>query len=253
MNLYPAITTITPEERSHFLAVAKTVQTEITVVPNGVGAEAVSGFSDRARGRSVVFWGNLDFPPNWTSVKFFYEQVFLPHLADKDVAFEIIGRGGEAHLAEVFRDPRVIHHGFSKDLYALLSRQGAMVNPMVEGGGLKNKVLEAFACGIPVVSTSLGLDGIAASDGRHCLIANNPEAFGSQVLAVLDSSHDWRKMAAEARSLVLQKYSWTSAGRTLADCMFHVLLNRRPSLLSAGGERPACDHPGNVSGSERST
>jgi glycosyltransferase involved in cell wall biosynthesis len=163
----------------------------------------------------VVFWGNLDFPPNWTAVRYFYEQVFRPHLVDKDVRLHIVGRGGDGHLAAVFRDPRVTRHGFVDDLYELLGRHALMVNPMVQGGGMKNKVLEAFACGIPVVSTGLGLDGIDAQAGIHCQVADDPATFARLALGLLDDPELSRRQAYAARQLVEEHYTWARSAAQL--------------------------------------
>jgi glycosyltransferase involved in cell wall biosynthesis len=214
---YPAVTTISGQERNHLLKVTGAPPDRITVVPNGVGTGALDGFRDGPRGRSIVFWGNLDFPPNWTAVRHFHERVFKPYLSGRGLSFEIIGRGGEQQLAEVFASEGVTRHGFVDDLYDLLGRQGVMINPMIQGGGMKNKVLEAFASGIPVVSTPLGLDGIEARDAEHCIIASTPEELAAGVLRLVDHPELARRMGTAARSLVAARYTWRRSAGTLKD------------------------------------
>ena len=90
-----------------------------------------------------------------------------------------------------------------------------MVNPMVEGSGLKNKVLEAFALGIPVVSTCLGVEGIDVEPGTHCAVSDSPKEFASAVLGFLDSEDEARRISQAARALVVDSYSWQRAGSML--------------------------------------
>lgn len=205
---YPAVTTISGQERDHLLRVSGVPGDRVLVIPNGASRAALDGFREGPRERAVVFWGNLDFPPNWTAVRYFYEQVFRDRLAPEGVGFHVIGRGGDAPLGEVFRDPRVTRHGFVDDLYELLGGLAVMVNPMVQGGGMKNKVLEAFACGIPVVSTTLGLDGIDAEPGVQCRTADDPAGFADATLGLLNDRQCADTQARAARALVEERYIW---------------------------------------------
>ncbi len=243
MERYPAVTTISGQERAHLLNVAGAPAERITVVPNGVGAEALGGFRDGPRGRSVVFWGNLDFPPNWTAVRYFHERVFRPHLSGQGVSLQVIGRGGEQELAEVFASEGVSRHGFVDDLYGLLGRQGVMVNPMIQGGGMKNKVLEAFACGIPVVSTPLGLDGIDARDGEHCVVASTPEDLAAGILKMLDCPEVAKQLSSAARSLVESRYTWDRAAATLKGLIDGLANPTGPVARSGQWADPGGDFP----------
>lgn len=213
VNRYPAITTISPQERDQLLKVSAAPKQRVTVIPNGVGQAALDAYSEAPRERSVVFWGNLDFPPNWTAIRFFYERIFREKLAPAGIGFHVIGRGGDGPLAAVFRDSLVTRHGFVDDIYGLLGGPAVMVNPMIQGGGMKNKVLEAFACGIPVVSTALGLDGINAQAGIHCLVAEDAPEFADAVRKLLDDEQYSLEQARSARRLVEDHYTWAqSAG-----------------------------------------
>ncbi len=148
-------------------------------------------------------------------VRFFYDEVFRDRLAPAGIAFHVIGRGGEEPLADVFSDTRVVRHGFVDDLYELLGGMAVMVNPMIQGGGMKNKVLEAFASGIPVVSTTLGLDGIDAQAGVHCQAADSPEGLADAVFALLEDEALARRQARSARQLVEEQYTWTGSAARL--------------------------------------
>lgn len=144
---FDVTTTIAEPDRQGLLASSGVVAERVVVLPNGVAQEALdAGDRPSQPDRSIVFWGNLDFPPNWTAVRFFFDSVFLPYLADADVKWHIYGRGGGEHLRDVMEHPRIQSEGFRERLFEEIAGKGVMINPMVEGSGLKNKVLEAFAC-----------------------------------------------------------------------------------------------------------
>ena len=86
---------------------------------------------------------------------------------------------------------------------------------MRAGGGTRLKILEAIALGRPVVSTSLGCEGLDVTDGRHLLIADTPEEFAAKVILLLKNPRRRQELAAEARTLVEKIYDWAVIGRKL--------------------------------------
>ena len=209
-------TTISGADRDCLLEVSGVDANEVVVIPNGVSAAALATapLSGQPK-RSVVFWGNLDFPPNWTAVDFFYRRIFLPHLAGRDVDFHLIGKGADDSIRAIAEHPNVHLHGFVDDLYAEIASHGAMVNPMVEGSGLKNKVLEAFACRLPVVSTTMGIEAVGAEADKHYLVADDPEAFAASVLRCLDDADLSSSLTTAARRFVERHFEWDAIGDRL--------------------------------------
>lgn len=213
---FDVTTTISGADRDCLLEVSGVVPDKVVVIPNGVSSAALATAPVTGqRQRSVVFWGNLDFPPNWTAVDFFYRQIFLPYLAAESVDFHLIGKGADAAIRAMAEHPNVHLHGFVDDLYAEIASHGAMVNPMVEGSGLKNKVLEAFACRLPVVSTTMGIEAVGAEAGKHHLVADDPESFAAAVLRCLDDADLTASMTAAARQFVEQHFEWDAIGARL--------------------------------------
>lgn len=213
---FDVTTTISGADRDCLLEVSGVDADKVVVIPNGVsGAALATAPATGEAKRSVVFWGNLDFPPNWTAVEYFYRQVFLPYLAEQDVEFHLIGKGADDSIRAIAEHPNVHLHGFVDDLYAEIASHGAMVNPMVEGSGLKNKVLEAFACHLPVVSTTMGIEAVGAEAGTHHLVADDPEAFAAAVLRCLDDADLAASLTAAARQFVERHFEWDAIGDRL--------------------------------------
>ncbi len=210
--------TISGADRDCLLEISGVAPDRVCVIPNGVSSDALNrAAAGDDRKRSVVFWGNLDFPPNWTAVHYFNREVFTPHLAETGVEWHIIGKGADASIRDVANHPNVHLHGFVDDLYAEIATHGAMVNPMVEGSGLKNKVLEAFACHLPVVSTTMGMEAVGALSGEHCLVADDPAEFAAGVMRCLDDSRFASGMAAAARRFVEDRFEWSAIGDQLQE------------------------------------
>lgn len=208
--------TIGEPDRQSLLRTARVRSDKVCVLPNGVSAEALQvGSGPRIRDRSVVFWGNLDFPPNWTAVRYFYENVFRPYLAESSITFWLVGRGGGEVINNIGKDPNVRMAGYCENLFPFVANKGVMVNPMVEGSGLKNKVLEAFACMIPVVSTRLGIEALPVKHGQECFVTDEPEAFATFVLEILDNPDIADSVTRSARALVEKQFTWNVIGDKL--------------------------------------
>ncbi len=211
-------TTISDPDRHSLLQGAGVPSCKVSVIANGVAHRALMvPYTKTGQIRSVVFWGNLDFAPNWTALEYFYENIYVPYLAEEGIEFHIIGRGAGSGIEKMLLSPGVVIHGYVEQLYQEIGRHGVMVNPMVEGGGLKNKVLEAFACHVPVVSTSLGIDSIDAEPGKHFLRGDSPLEFAKAVKRVLSDQELATRMRLAARQLVEQEFMWDGIGDQFCD------------------------------------
>ena len=213
-------TTVADADRTCLLEVSGAHPGRVVVIGNGVSSDALGRKNRGAeRKRSVVFWGNLDFPPNWTAIDYFNREIFLPHLAEHGVEWHIIGRGADESIRELATHPLIHLHGFVEDLFAEISSHGVMINPMVEGSGLKNKVLEAFACRLPVVSTTMGIEAIGTGPGEHYLVADDAHAFACAVTRCLEDEDMVARMTTAARQLVEDQFEWNAIGEQLSQLL----------------------------------
>jgi glycosyltransferase involved in cell wall biosynthesis len=183
--------------------------------PGTVGA-GLEG-ADHAAGIELVFTGTMDYRPNVDAVLWFAETI-LPRLREAvpDVRCLAVGKAPDARLrAAAERRPGLIVTGGVPDVRPYLARAALYVVPMRMGSGVRLKVLEAMAAGVPVVSTRVGLEGIAAVDGEHALLADTPGAFAAAVLRLLADPTLGARLAGGARALVEQRYDWSRLTPTL--------------------------------------
>lgn len=191
-------------------------QIPVEVIPNGVNAALVHTVIRRTpTRRGVVFWGNLGFHPNAEAMRFFYENVYLPHLAPLGIEFAVIGSNAPDWLqAKAEHDPSLRLLGFVPDLTEVVNDYPIMVAPLISGSGLKNKVLEAFALGLPVVATPMAVEAIPeAIEGQHYMGGESPDQLAHAIKRLLDDLPTRTRLAEAARCLVEGHYSWNSVGR----------------------------------------
>jgi glycosyltransferase involved in cell wall biosynthesis len=191
-------------------------QEKIIDIPNGVNPSLLTktwNQVDEITG-GIAFWGGLDFSPNTTAVHYFYDEIFLPYLSDKEINWFIIGRNPSSKMQKMAEKHKNISlTGYVEDLYEFVSRIPIMVNPMQIGSGLKNKVLEAFALERLVISNQLGVEAIPAIPGVHYINAGNPKEFAQAILEYSSNKQARKQIGMAARCLVEDKYKWDTVSR----------------------------------------
>lgn len=210
----------------------------VAVVPNGVDVEffdpGVVGSASAAD--NIVFTGRLDYRPNLDGICWFLDEV-LPRIRRQypDAGVTVVGNGGPDELAAVAR-PGVTVTGLVPDLRPYLASAACVVAPIRMGGGTRLKVLEALAMARPLVSTSLGCEGIDVVDGEHLLVGDSVDAFGTSVIRVLDDAAVGSRLGVNGRRLVVDRYSWDESGRRLRQIYEGLTAGVRPAdaALPAG-------------------
>lgn len=153
------VTCVSAEDRQKLIESFRLRPERVSVAPNGVDLPALRDADpapprDELR-RSVLFFGVLDYPPNREAVVALAEEI-APH-APAHVDFVVAGVGGEDLVA---RYPRLTFAGFVTDIHALIRQCDGVIVPLKAGGGTRMKILEAVACGRPVLSTECGAEGL---------------------------------------------------------------------------------------------
>ena len=105
--------------------------------------------------------------------------------------------------------------GFVDDVRPYLARAAAYVVPIRAGGGTRLKILDAFACGKAVISTSIGCEGLEVTPDKNILVGDSPGEFAEQVIRVCTDGDLMKSLGEEGRKLVEEKYSWVTIGENL--------------------------------------
>jgi glycosyltransferase involved in cell wall biosynthesis len=140
---------------------------------------------------------------------FFLCRDVLPALrrfTGKQIQINLVGSGGAKALSELALNPAIKIHDYVEDLRPFYSQADAAVVPLRAGGGTRIKILEAFAHGVPVISTRMGAEGIRATDGQHLLLADDAEGFARACLRVKESRELACGLVVRASALLHERY-----------------------------------------------
>ena len=188
-------------------------ESQVVTVPNGID---ISRYETEplpaTRPPLLVFTGKMDYRPNVDAMLWFGLKV-LPRIRRQlDVKLQIVGMDPHPRLNRLGTNTDVELTGAVDDVVPYIRGAAVYVTPMRVGGGTRFKILEALACAKPVVSTSLGVEGIPLRDGEHLLIADDASSFADAVLSLLrdqdaDGKHS-RALGRAGRSFVEEHFTW---------------------------------------------
>ena len=166
-------------------------------------------------GNTLVFFGLLSTWPNIDGILFFLREIWPRIVARRpQTRLKIIGKDPPAEVRGA-AGAGVEVTGFVSDLRPHLSSAAALVVPLRIGGGTRLKIVEGMAMSRPIVSTTLGAEGIEAVPERDILIADDPAAFAASVLRLLEDEGLAQRIGRSARQLAVEKYAWSTAAVTL--------------------------------------
>jgi glycosyltransferase involved in cell wall biosynthesis len=202
--------------------------TDVRVIPIAVDADAAQPLLRLTAEPRLLFVGGLHWPPNLDAILHFARDVWpLVRRAVPAAQVTIVGRDDVAAARRLRQTPGFTLAGYVDDVAPHFERSRVMVVPLRAGSGMRVKILDAFARGLPVVSTPTGHEGIDVEPGRHLLSAAEPQAFASEVVRVLGDDRLAGSLAAEARRLVEARYNVPVVGRSLLEALGSVQLGPR--------------------------
>ncbi|MFL6213165.1 MAG: glycosyltransferase [Blastocatellia bacterium] len=185
-------------------------------VPTGVDTEYFRPLGGATEAAELVFTGSMDWLPNEDGICYFVESV-LPLIAESvpDVKLTVVGRNPTARLlALADADRRIKVTGRVEDVRPYIDRAAAYVVPLRIGGGTRLKIYEAMAMGKPVISTTIGAEGLPLRDGADLWLADEPYAFARAVIRTLTDYAMARQLGERARSLVCERFGWQHAAES---------------------------------------
>ncbi len=197
----------------------------VTVVPNGYEAPAHPVGRDQVgRPPTLLLAGSYAYPPNADAAAFLVSSI-LPRVSERigDVTLRLVGEPSDT-VARLDRPPEVTVVGWVPAIEPELARADLVVVPLRYGSGTRVKILEAAAHRIPVVSTTLGAEGLGFEDGRHLLLADDAEGFASACVRLLEDAQLRRRLVDEAHKSFLAHFQWEAVDermRTLIGSVAH--------------------------------
>ena len=190
-----------------------TVENSASAIGNGIDFSEFKPVSlaSKPEGCNLLFTGVMDYAPNVDAVVWFVEKVWPSILAVKpDAHFTIAGMRPTARVQQLTEYQGVEVTGFVEDIMPYFNRAHIFVAPFRIARGVQNKVLQAFACGLPTVCTEMGAEGINCEHEQHLLVANSADSFSKAVLRLNDDHELAQKLGAAAHNLMVAEYAWES-------------------------------------------
>jgi GT2 family glycosyltransferase/glycosyltransferase involved in cell wall biosynthesis len=177
---------------------------------------------------TMLFLGSFRHLPNYAALDWFLRRV-LPLVRERCPTAKLIVAGSDPPPRHVYGDflDAVEPLGFVEDIRTALARYAVFVCPILSGSGVRVKLLEAFASGMPVVSTRIGAEGLARNDGEFCMLADDPGEFARKVLALFDHPDKAAAMAQRARAEVEQNWDMARITRRLEESYRELVKEKR--------------------------
>jgi glycosyltransferase involved in cell wall biosynthesis len=235
--LSPRLMTLTPEDADALtrFSPTATVYTSPTGVDVDHFAEAAEVAPDPEDPPAIVYVGNFQHPPNIVAVTFFAREIMpLVRRSHPKAEFHVIGSRAPSEIRELDGENGVRVIGFVEDLRPWLSGAAAYVAPLFTGTGMRIKVLEALAAGVPFIGTDLSVRGLPLEDNVHYLAANDIAGFVRAVSFAIEHPTAARAIARRAATLVGERFSWEAAVQQRDAIWQTVVAASREATTSSG-------------------
>ena len=216
---YNVVIAIAERDKAHFVEHYGT--TKVAVIPTGVNLDFYPfAAPDASNGARVMFSGSMDWRANIDSIEYFMDDVWpIIATARPNAEFTVIGRNPPDRLVESARKRgyKWTFTGFVDDVRPYVRNAQVGVIPLRIGGGTRLKVYESMAMGCPVVSTTIGVEGLPLIPERHYELADTPDDFARAIIGLIDQPQRRAELAHRARAYVEANFSHRSVARIFAD------------------------------------
>jgi glycosyltransferase involved in cell wall biosynthesis len=190
---------------------------EATVIPIAIDTDEVVKVRRCAEDDHILHIGTMFWPPNVDGILWFLREIFpLIYAQRPKTTFDVVGAKPPPEIMAYSGNGSGVNvAGYVVDPTPYYEATGVMVVPLRAGGGMRVKILNALAQGLPIVSTTLGCEGIAVEPGRHLLVADTPQAFAQATLGLLEDKRLANELGYNGRQLIQSTYDYRAACRPL--------------------------------------
>ena len=232
---YDRVITVTDKDRQILTTLFP--EARVTTVETGVDLTAFPCTYTGGDGKTLVYLGHYRHYPNEDAALHFVEEIFpLIKARDAGVKLYLVGSHPTRKINRYKGRDDIIVTGSVPDVSAYLVKGTVFIAPIRLGGGIKGKLLEAMAAGLPVVATSLAAAGLGARHGRELMLGDTPQAFADRVLELLKDKELRQEISRNGRLLVEQRFDWrVLAGRM--ETVYREVLNHERATVDR--EKPA--------------
>ena len=164
-----------------------------------------SNVQRKSDGKTILFYGVMSREENHLAAMWFIKNV-IPLLRDLDIRFEIVGSNPKEELKRLNSD-KIVVRGYVDDITDCLAKCLCMVVPLKLGAGIKVKVLEGMSAGVPIITSSVGLEGIPADVGNDIICCDNPEEYGKIIRDMVYDKDMCDDISNRAKTFIKETYS----------------------------------------------
>jgi glycosyltransferase involved in cell wall biosynthesis len=210
------------------------------VIPNGVDPSYFTPAAGSPEPASLVFSGMMAYVPNNDGMLYFLDEIFpLIRAKVPGLKVYIVGNRPPKSLLERASES-VIVTGYVEDVRPFISKASVYIVPLRMGSGTRLKILEAMSMGKPVVTTSIGCEGLDVVNGETAVIADDPLSFAGSVVDLLGDGQMRERLSRNGMELVRQKYDWSVVDGLVEEAYLGL---RRGAAPGAGAERERAKTP----------
>ena len=203
-------------------------QKHTSVIPLGVDTEVFSPEVAERTPYTIVFSGNMNYFPNDQAVRWFVDHCFsFIEAAVPRVRLVIAGRNPSELVKKYDERANITVTGFVESMPKLLNQAQLAIAPMQSGSGMQFKILEAMACGLPVVTTTLGLGDIQAVKEKEICVADSAEDFARVTIELLSNPSTVENIGFNARNYILANHSWECMAEKVDDIYMTLIQDKK--------------------------
>jgi polysaccharide biosynthesis protein PslH len=200
----------------------------IPIVPNGIDPDYYYMDKKKIMGPRLIYVGLMNYLPNEDAVIYFSKEILqFVRKQIPEIEFYIVGKKPTKKVLELGKEEGIIVTGEVEDVRGYIAESSIMIVPLRMGTGTRFKILEAMSMGIPVVSTSIGCEGLDVTNNKDILISDNPEEFSQAIINLINNKVLYEQISTEGRKAA-ENYSWDNIGANFNKFLISLIEEYRP-------------------------